>query len=149
MRSRPLCCNLLYLRLWLTEFGMYGQRAVKCTVWSDAAVTSSRSPKGSQKVTALPCISTPHCSPTSQLLHSDLRWRGEHRGETGLHESQKFRHRCGKRSHPAITRGVVTFPPTRCLSRALPGGWSRSRHAARHACRGAPLSKHTTPCAHS
>ena len=55
---------------------MYGQWAIKCTavsVWSNTAVTSSRSPKGSQKVTALPCISTPHCSPTSQLLHSDLR----------------------------------------------------------------------------
>lgn len=59
--------------------GLCSGYAVKCTTvwWDGRAVTSSRSPKGSQKVTALPCISTPHCSPTSQLLHSDLyeTWR--------------------------------------------------------------------------
>lgn len=73
-----LCCDLLVVTEWLVW--MYGQWAVKCTVvtvWSNMTVTSIRSPKGSQKVTALPCISTPHCSPTSQLLHSDLR--GEER----------------------------------------------------------------------
>lgn len=36
-------------------------------------ITSSLSPKGSQKVTALPYKSTPHCSPTSQLLQFDLK----------------------------------------------------------------------------
>lgn len=40
---------------------------------SQPSLTSSLAPYGSQKVTALPCIITPHCSPTSQLLHSDLR----------------------------------------------------------------------------
>ena len=40
---------------------------------SQPSLTSSLGPYGSQKVTALPCIITPHCSPTSQLLHSDLQ----------------------------------------------------------------------------
>lgn len=92
-----------------------------------------------------------HTALLSHLAVTALRPAVERRdrGETELHESQKFRHRCGRQSHPTITRGVVTFPPTRCSSRALPGGWSQSRHAAQRACRGVPLSKHTTPCVHS
>lgn len=108
---------------------MYGRQSVKCTAvaaWSNMAFTSSRSPKGSQKVTALPCISTPHCSPTSQLLHSDLRGGG--------------RTVTSKRRHE-ITRGVTTFTPTRCWSPALPPGWSQSRRVARRVCRGAPLNR--------
>lgn len=75
-------CGYSYHVVVATEWlvWMYGQWAIKCTVvalWSNMAVTSTRSPKGSQNVTALPCISTPHCSPTSQLLHSDLQKRRE------------------------------------------------------------------------
>lgn len=40
------------------------------------SLTSSLGPYGSQNVAALPCIITPQCCPTSQLLHSDLQ--GEH-----------------------------------------------------------------------
>lgn len=37
------------------------------------SLTSSLGPYGWQNVAALPCIITPQCSPTSQLLHSDLQ----------------------------------------------------------------------------
>lgn len=124
---------------------MHGQRAVNCTavaVWSKVAVTSSRSPKGSQKVTARPCISTPHCSPTSQLVHSDLR--GE---ETELeHKQEVSRERTEDLENKWtlwITRRVVTFSPTRCSGPALLVGSSQSRHAAQRVFHGAPLHQHT------
>lgn len=44
--------------------------------WSNIDFTSSRSPWDSQKVTARPCMRTPHCSPTAQLVHSDLWGEG-------------------------------------------------------------------------
>lgn len=124
----------------LVIYCISGQWAIKCTVvtlWSIAAPTSSRSPKGSQKVTALPCISTPHCSPTSQLLQSDLQQEKKRDVKSSLGQHTCFR----QQPHPRIQEEEEEAP-TRCWSQALPGGWSQSRHAARRVSHGAPLNKH-------
>jgi len=53
-------------------------------IYSITSETFTRSlcPNGSQKVTALPCMITPHCSPSSQLLQSDLRRQHTHTHST-------------------------------------------------------------------
>ena len=117
------------------------------SVWSGLGgggedLTSSRSPKGSQKVTARPCMSTPQCSPTSQLLQpvlGDNTTQGLQRGVVCVCVSVVPHRETGTRSSWWESLSVST----RCWCQALRPGWSQSRPAAPRGSRRRQLCTHT------